>query len=411
MIKINKNPLKGFKDYYPEDFFQRKHLFDLFDSVSSSFGYLPYDGPVIENSELYEAKSGDSIAYEESYRFNDKSGRSLTLRPEMTPTFARMVAKKSSEFKKPIRMYSIPVIFRYEKPQKGRSREFFQYNADIVGVSSVMAELEIILLSVNILEKLGIDKSNFVVRVNDLEFMKSYLNKISKDTEKILKLIDRKEKLTTEDFENSLLDIVDKGQLNNIYALLDNKDYSKSKPLNDLFSFASSFGINLKYDPTIVRGFDYYSGIVFEIWDKFGKVKRSLFGGGRYDNLISLFGGEKLPSVGVGCSDTVLFSVMSEYGINTYYDISYDYFISTFPDVELNIYANLATKLRSKGSSVLMNVNQDWNLSKQLEFALAQKCVNFIIIGKNELKNNTLIAKNLLENSQQELSYNKFFDE
>ena len=411
MIKINKNPLKGFKDYYPEDFFQRKHLFDLFDSVSSSFGYLPYDGPVIENSDLYEAKSGDNIAYEESYRFTDKSGRSLTLRPEMTPTFARMIAKKSSEFKKPIRMYSVPIIFRYEKPQKGRSREFFQYNADIVGVSSVMAELEIILLSVSILDKLGLDRSNFVIRVNDLGFMKSSLEKFSKDIGEILKLVDRKEKITPEDFENSLLKIVERSNLNNIYTILNNEDYSKSKSLKDLFSFASSFDINLKYDPTIVRGFDYYSGIVFEVWDKLGKVKRSIFGGGRYDNLISLFGGENLPSVGVGCSDTVLFSVMSEYGINKYYDISYDYFISTFPDIELKNYANVASNLRSKGLSVLMNVNQDWNLSKQLEFAVAQKCTNFIIIGENELKKSTLTVKNLLKNSQQEISLNKFFNE
>ena len=400
------NKLKGFKDLYPEDCLKRDKLVSLLKDFSLRFGYLPYDGPTLEEKSLYEFKSGDMIL-DETYSFKDKGGRDVVLRPEMTPTLARLLSKSSRSMRKPIRWFSIPNIFRYERSQKGRSREFIQYNADIIGESSILSEIEILSLSINILEGLGFLRDDFEIIVNDRQFIEEYISSLSSNVLDVLHLIDRKDKISDTEFKNSLSSILGSDKkTNEMLKFLESKDYSKSETLNDLFSKSLDFNLSLTFSPYLVRGFDYYTGIIFEIWDKQKKVKRAIFGGGRYDDLISGLGGEKLPAIGVATSDTILFALMDEYEKGLDIEISYDYFISTFPDISYKIYSRILESLRSKGNSVLMNINPTWSLTKQLEHAISCNVKYFIILGNKEINSGSVVVKDLYHNKENTIKLN-----
>ena len=398
--------LKSFKDYYPLDFLKRDKLLELLKNTSNEFGYIPYDGPIIESQSLYELKSGEGIM-EEVYSFRDKGGRDVVLRPEMTPTLSRMIAKKSKSLKKPLRWYSIPTIFRYERSQKGRSREFIQYNADIIGENSSLAEIEIIDLCMSILEKLGFLRDDFDILVNDRTFICEYISSLTSNVSEILYIIDHKDKIDKKEFLQNLEKILkNKEKVNKIIKFLENTDYKKSDNLKDLFTKSLNFNLKLSYNPYLVRGFDYYTGIVFEIWDKKRKIQRSIFGGGRYSDLISNMGGDNISACGSATSDTILFALMEEYNKKINIDITYDYFISVFPNIEYSIYYKIANTLRKRGYSVLLNINPSWSITKQLEFALSQNVEKFIITGEKELKNNELIVKDLKNHKEKIIKLN-----
>ena len=400
------NKLKGFKDYYPEDYIKRDKLISSMKDVSFEFGYIPYDGPILEDRSLFELKSGDNIL-EEIYAFKDNGGKSIVLRPEMTPTLARMLSKRSQSMRKPIRWFSIPLVFRYEKPQKGRSREFIQYNADIIGENSILAEIEIIDLSMSMLENIGFDRNDFDILVNDRKFICDYISSFTSNVSEVLYVIDHKDKITDIDFRERLQHIIgNEKKVNSFIAFLEKYDFSKSDDLSNLFKLSKNFNLKLSFSPYLVRGFDYYTGIVFEIWDKKRKIKRSIFGGGRYDNLISNMGGENISAVGVGASDTIFFALMNEYDKHIDVDIKYDYFISTFPKMKYDIYYDVASRLRKKGYSVLFNLNSSWSLTKQLEYALECNVKNFIIIGEKEMKDGNVTVKDLLHTKENIIKLN-----
>ncbi len=404
-MKIDLKPLKGFRDFYPEDYLIREKILNVMHEVSRSFGYLPYDGPTLEKSSIYEVKSGDNIARDESYTFLDRGERKVSLRPEMTPTLARMMATKSSDFKKPIRLYSIPSIFRNENPQKGRSRESMQYNADILGEPSLVAEIEIMDIFITILEKLGFERGDFEIRVNNRGFMENVLSSETHDSKALFALIDRYLKLPENEFIeelNSLL--IDKKNLVKVLEFLKNKDYSNDEVMVSLFNLARDLGVSdiLRYDPTMVRGFDYYTGIVFEIWDRKLQFKRAIAGGGRYENLVSLFGGEKLEGVGAAFSDVVILGLLDLFNKKIKVEIGVDYFISTFKGVPISIYKEIADILRNRGKSVIINTASSWSLTKQLSFASSIKVSKVLIIGDKERDNKSIVIKDLNKNSQEE---------
>ena len=410
-MKIDLKPLKGFRDFYPEDYLKREKILDIMHEVSRNFGYLPYDGPTLERSSIYEVKSGDNIARDESYTFLDRGERKVSLRPEMTPTLARMMAAKSSDFKKPIRLYSIPSIFRNENPQKGRSRESMQYNADILGEPSLMAEIEIIDIFITILEKLGFEKKDFEIKVNNRGFMEDILSSYTNDSKSLFALIDRYLKLPENEFIEELNNLlIDKKNLEKVLNFLKNQDYSNDPTMVSLFNLASDLGMGdiLHYDPTMVRGFDYYTGIVFEIWDRTLQFKRSIAGGGRYENLVSLFGGEKLDGVGAAFSDVVILGLLDSFNKKIKVDIKVDYFISTFEDVPISVYQNIADILRKNGKSVIINTASSWSLTKQLGFASSINVSKVLIIGKKEIKDKSIIVKDLNRNSQEEKQLDTF---
>ena len=394
-MKLSLNPLKGFTDYYPEKYLEKEYVLNILNQISISFGYLYYDGPIIEDTSLYELKSGKSIV-EEAYSFIDRGDRNVTLRPEMTPTLGRMLASKSVNYKKPIRWYSIPLIFRNENPQKARQREFSQFNADIIGVSSINSDIEIIDLSMSILRKLGFNNDDFEIRINSRSIAYKILSEYSSNVSDLIKVIDRKDRLPELEF----IDLINKNikhpkYSNKVIEYLNVIDGNIPDKILEFINEASKFGLNLVYDPSIVRGIDYYTGNVFEIWDKKRLIKRAIFGGGRYSDLVSVLGGESLDAVGIATSIEVLLPLIYEYNKIPQLIISYDYFISTFGNIDNSIYSNIANKLRSKGNSVLFNVNVDWNLKKQLEFALNIGVKKFIILGEKELKENSFLIKDL----------------
>ena len=402
-MKVNLDPLKGFNDYYPEKYFVKKYIIDILSEVSNSFGYLYYEGPIIEETLLYEVKSGQSIV-EEAYSFIDRGDRRVTLRPEMTPTLARMLASKSVNYKKPIRWYSIPVLFRNENPQKARQREFSQYNVDIIGTSSSKSDIEILEISMNIMRKLGFNDDDLEILINNREIAYRILTKYTDDINSLIKVIDKKNKLS----ESEFIDLVGKNVKNahyidKIMTYLNNPEEDIDEEIAKFIGEASKFNLNLIYDPTIVRGLDYYTGNVFEIWDKKRLIKRAIFGGGRYSNLISTLGGENVDSVGIACGIEVLIPLLEAYDKLPKLDISYDYFVSTFENIDDSLYHNIVSKLRSKNNSVIYNVNNDWNLKKQLEYALSINVKNFIILGEKELADNSILIKNLGKNTENKI--------
>ena len=308
--KLDTGPYRGVRDFFPEDMRILKWMFEKIRKVVESYGYVEYGASILEPTELYAAKSGEEIVNEQTYTFTDRGGRSVTLRPEMTPTAARMVAARRRDLGFPLRWYSIPNLFRYENPQKGRQREHWQLNADIFGISGVEAEIEIISLACAIMKGFGAKDEDFEIRVGTrawLDFLVLDLDgKIDSEEKKkeLFRLIDIKEK----DREKYLAGLK---KLDIPPFELENQNVSdeflKNIGIKDLFEKLHAKGIkNINFDKSIVRGFDYYTGMVFEVFDTHADNRRSLFGGGRYDNLFEMFGVEPIPTVGFGMGDITI---------------------------------------------------------------------------------------------------------
>src|SRR5438477_3177185 len=303
-------PLTGFRDFLPASCAERNYIFAKWREVAGRYGFVEFDGPVLEELDLYKKKSGDEIV-RQLYEFVDKGERAVALRPEMTPTLARIVAAEHRQFRKPLKWFSIPQVFRYERPQRGRLREHFQLNCDIVGEESPEADAELIALAIDVVRVFGFTSQDFVVRISDPEFWTELLKleKVPPDRwEEMLQAIDKSEREPREKTEERLgklakpvFEIFEKGsesvKLNNIMGKL---------RMRGLADFA-------KIDVRIVRGLAYYTGIVFEVFDRAGKL-RAIAGGGRYDNLVSQLsdGASSLPALGFAMGDVVLGELIGE---------------------------------------------------------------------------------------------------
>jgi histidyl-tRNA synthetase len=296
--------LPGFRDFAPKDCAIRNYIFDRWREVARRYGFVEYDGPLLEELDLYKKKSGEEII-KQLYDFTDKGGRAVALRPEMTPTLARMIAATHREFKKPIKWFCLPQMFRYERPQRGRLREHYQFNADIIGEESLEAEVELIALCVDILRTFGFTAEEVVVRISDREFWIDFLrgkNVPEEKWEEVLQAIDKSEREPREKTAARL------GQLaESTFKILDGE--GKSEKLELLLAALRDRGLAefVKIDLGIVRGLAYYSGVVFEAFDRGGKL-RALAGGGRYDDLIQQLsdGAASLPALGFAMGDVVL---------------------------------------------------------------------------------------------------------
>lgn len=315
MKKIKTDSYKGVRDFYPKDWRFQKWLFWQMTEVCERFGYENYTASPLEYTELFKAKSGKEIVQNETYNFVDRGGREVTLRPEMTPTIARMIAAKSVEIPRPVRWYSIPNLFRYERPQKGRLREHYQLNVDIFGIPGIEAEIEVIEIGVEIMKNLGAEAKDYEIRVNNRKIINALFKKFTKDDEenyKLSKLIDKKKKISPEEFKaevelilgvsaKDFIEIVENSDLESCKKFANSEDIEKTEKI---LTAINSRGIeNVFFDLTLMRGFDYYTEIVFEFFDTDSNNNRSMFGGGRYDNLLDIFGKEKMPAVGFGMGD------------------------------------------------------------------------------------------------------------
>jgi histidyl-tRNA synthetase len=363
-MALSKSPYKGTRDFFPEQMRLRNYIFSKMAEVSELYAYEPYDGPMVEELDLYRAKSGEELINDQVYKFIDRGDREVAIRPEMTPTVARMVAQIHREVAKPLRWYAFPNLMRYEKPQKGRLREFWQYNADIFGAPEGLGEVEIIQVAVAIMQSFGANGSHFEILINDRRFVDSVFTEVLTCDEsqktKLYKLVDKSTKIPMEKvLEEALLILQDENKVQIFQKYLKTNSFSEVKEwlghsqstLPIFLERLESLGLHeyVKFDPTIVRGLDYYTGVVFEIFDKHPDNRRAVAGGGAFANLLSIFGEQPLPGVGFGMGEVTLTDFLKTHQLLP--DLSkqhIDILIAhTDATSEMHVFA-LANHLRSK---------------------------------------------------------------
>ena len=300
-LKIGTESYKGVRDFYPEDMAVQNYIFSVWRKVAEQFKYQEYSASILEYANLYRSKGSDEIVNEQMYLFKDKGDREVALRPEMTPTLARMIAAKRKSLKFPLRWYSIPNVFRYERPQRGRRREHWQLNCDLMGIAGIEAEVEIISIAHAIMKEFGAKDEDFEIRINSRKLLQEAYAPILKDPSKpemLFRLMDKKEKMEKGEFESEWEKIFT-GPFKEAKQI-------DSPKLGEIMQTLEKQGIKTKFDISITRGFDYYTDVVFEVFDTNPENRRSLFGGGRYDNLLEMFGVEPVPTVGFGMGDVTI---------------------------------------------------------------------------------------------------------
>lgn len=412
--KLSTEPYKGVRDFYPEDMANEKSIFDIWRTNCEKYGYEEYGASVLEPAELYRAKSGEEIVNEQTYTFTDRGDREVTLRPEMTPTVGRMIAHKKRELVFPVRWYSIPNLFRYEQPQRGRTREHWQLNADIFGVEDISAEIEIINLAYDIVKSYGLRDTDFEIRINNRKVM-NYVTKevFSLDDDKsykLSKLIDKKDKIKPEAFALGVQELLgDNDKSARFITLLNSKNFEEftsnlpqtkeeHQGLNEIKKVISGLGNlginNVRFDQTLMRGFDYYTGTVFEIFDLNPANRRSVFGGGRYDDLISLFGNDKVPAVGFGAGDLIARDIMETYNTLPKKALVADIAICILGKENTPYALDLAQKMRQKGMKIFVDISNK-KVGDQISNANKRGIPKVICIGEEEVRTGNLKIKDL----------------
>ncbi len=406
MASITKiEPLKGTRDFYPDKMRWRNWLFNKCREVSELYGYEEFDGPFLEPFELFAAKSGEELVNEQTYTFETKGGEKVAIRPEMTPTLARMVAAKQNELRKPIRWFTIPNIWRHEKPQRGRKREFYQYNIDILGVDSIDADAEILAVVTDILKAVGLEAKEIKVRVSNRYYLEELLKSLNINLEykaKVYYEIDRLEKLGPDKFKANLIEAgLDPEAVTKLQEQLQNRDFSGFKPLEDLWEKAAQYGFadSLEFDPSIVRGLLYYTGTVFEVWDATKRFTRAIMGGGRYDNLVNAVGGQPLPGVGIAFSDVVMEEMLTQVGKMPNLTRLLDVYVAQYSGAERAKALEIATTLRAAGFKTEVNL-LDTGLDKQLKAASNSGARFAVIIAPAELERGEVNVKDLAARTQ-----------
>jgi len=413
IMALSTQPYKGARDFYPEDKRLQKQLFKTMRKVVERFGYEEYDAPLIEPLELYAAKTGDEIVNEQTYSFTDRGGRQVAIRPEMTPTVSRMVAAKRQELPYPLRWYSIPVNWRYERPQRGRLREFWQLNVDLFGVGDLSAEQEIIQVADEVMQAYGAKRSQYSIRLNSRKltdsFLLEYLRLDQVQAHTFSKLIDKMHKITHAEFVaqtdalltpsqresgigDHLLEVLKAEELQELPEKLQrHPSVLELKQLMDLLQKANIK--NVIFDFTLMRGFDYYTDIVFEVFDTNPENNRSMFGGGRYDGLVGLFGAEPVPTVGFAMGDVTLTNFLETHDLMPRLRPETDACVVLIGDVYEYTLPMLAD-LRQMGVNVAVDLTGRKPAS-QIKSAVKKGVPYAIFVGEKELADERYTLKNL----------------
>ncbi len=393
--------LKGFRDFFPEEFALRQHVFTAWRRVGARYGFAEYDGPPLESLDLYTKKSGDEIVGQ-LYHFVDKGGRPVALRPEMTPTFARMIASRASALPKPIRWFSIPQLFRYERPQRGRLREHFQLNMDIVGETDPLADAEIIAAAIDALRELGLDHTHIVARISDRQLLSAILNaneipaaehaivfgaldKLEKEGPEAIRVLLQKAGLDSETSTRLLsLESASVEDLRAQYSEVEGVRVAADR-VSTVISYleAGGFGEYVRFDGSLVRGLAYYTGTVFEIWERSGKL-RAVCGGGRYDDLLGALGGVHLPALGFGMGDVVLCELLKDLDLVPTEARRVEDYLICVTEAERAPALELARALRERGRRVTYDLRFR-AVGKQLKAANQAGAARAIILGPDEL--------------------------
>ncbi len=399
--------VKGVREFYPEEMSLRNYLYEKVRAASQSFGYQEWDGPFIETIDLYAAKSGEELVKKQSFTFQDRGGEAVTLRPELTPSLARMIAAKQGELPFPLRWWSFGPFWRYEQPQKGRTREFFQWNIDMLGVASPEADAELIAVAATFMRSVGLTPDRATIFVNNRRLMDSEFDSLDIGTEKRLdvsNLVDRRTKMEPAKWDEYALELgLNQKQLDGLKDILGNYElWKRSDELTRLFAALEALGVKdyIKFDPNIMRGLLYYTGTVFEAFENSGSLKRALLGGGRYDNLLADVGGNPLSGVGFAMGDVVAGIVLQEAGLlPEFAQTPASVLVTVFDEsLLLKSYA-LASELRGAGMNVMV-FPEVAKLPKQFKFADKMKMKVALVLGPDEDAKGQVVVKNLANGEQ-----------
>ena len=407
--------LKGFRDFYPDEMTARREVIDTVEGAAARYGFREIDTPTLEATELYTDKSGDEIV-DQLYTFTDKGGREVTLTPELTPTVARMVVAKQQALSKPIKWYSTRPFWRYEQVQQGRFREFYQTNVDIFGSDEPAADAEILAFAAEALTDLGLTGADFEFRVSHRDLLGGLLDAFDADvdTEAAIRAVDKSAKIDDQEYYG-LLEAA--GLTVDQAATFD--DLLSTDELNDLVDFAETyrvadavanleavldaaddFGVREYCDVSLetARGLDYYTGVVFECFDSTGEVSRSVFGGGRYDDLIESFGGQSTPAVGVAPGHATLQLLCERAGVWPEEAPSTDYYVLSVGDTRA-VAADIARDLRDRGHVVESDV-ADRSFGAQMGYADSINAETVVIVGEQDLENDEVTLKEMVSGDQ-----------
>lgn len=413
-MSLNTQPYKGTRDFYPEDKRVQSYMFGRMRQVCESFGYEEYDAPILEPTELYLSKGNQEIIDEQTYTFLDRGKRSVTIRTEMTPSVSRMVAGRRQELAYPLRWYSIPNCWRYERPQRGRLREFWQLNVDIFGVEGLEAEHEIITVADQVLQSYGATRKMYTILLGSRKLTNflfgEYLGLTDTQRDMLIRLVDRMKKLERDSFLAQADAILapsqrETGVLQKLTDLLSSRGLDDLPPeakatqsaqdLRSLVAMLLGSGLdNVRFDVTLMRGFDYYTDIVFEVEDTDPENNRAMFGGGRYDGLVGMFGVEPVATVGFGMGDVTLENFLRSHQLLPELGPKTDLYVALIGG---NIYAQAQkalTELREAGLRVAVDTSGR-KLDKQLKSAEKQGVETVMFIGETELKDRVFEVKNL----------------
>lgn len=409
MTTLSPQPYKGTRDWYPEDKAVQNYIFATWKKTVEQFGFKEYGAPLLEPLEVYTAKSGDELANEQTYAFTDRGDRTVAIRPEMTPTISRMVAARRQELPYPARLYSIANFMRYERPQRGREREFWQLNVDTFGADDAAAEAETLLLGDTIMQAFGATTDMYEIRVNSRELIDeittNYLGLDDVQARQLVRLIDRKNKLPQDVFASLSRELLgDDEKVAKLDALFAVKgienlpdELRSSNPaikMTELFTMLAALKVTtVKFDVTLMRGLDYYTGTVFEVFDTDPENNRSLFGGGRYDGLVGMFGVEPVSAVGFapGLTTTELF--LRTHNLLPDLHGGVDVYVASVGDTSLAV-LSLASTLRSQGMSVETDTTGR-KFDKLIKAAEKKGATEIVFVGANEVETGQYKAKNL----------------
>lgn len=407
-MKSSIRSIKGTRDFYPEDMSILTWLQNTIREVSESFGYQEFEGPFLESVELYAAKSGEELVKEQSFVFPDRGGDLITLRPELTPTLARMVAQRQRQLIFPLRWWSFGPFWRYERPQKGRSREFFQWNIDLIGVDSPEADAELIAILATFFQKVGLSADKVNILVNDRRLMNIQFENLGIPAEQrpaLLRLIDRRDRMSPEDWARDITGLgVIEQQIDALKIILsDDQLWRQSENLSRVFAALEALGVSdyIRYAPYIIRGLDYYTGTVFEAWDTAGEF-RAILGGGRYDNLVADVGGDPLPGVGYAMGDFVISLVLDKFGLIPagMERLQAPVLVTVFDDSMHLPALRLATELRLAGLKVAI-FPEPARLGKQFKYADRIGARIAVVLGPEEYASQQVAIKDLGSGEQQ----------
>ena len=424
MSSLSTEPYKGTRDWYPADMRLREYIFAAWRKAARSYGYEAYDAPLLEPVDVYEAKSGQELVSEQTYAFTDRGERHVAIRPEMTPSVSRMIAARQQEIAMPARWYSIAQYMRYERPQRGREREFWQLNCDLFGIEGAEAEAEIIAMGAELLRTLGAKDDMFVIKINNRRIinltMAQYLGLDGVQAQLMIRLFDRKNKIAPEAFRDQAIEIFGaeaaREGLQKLAQVLaartmadlpeQIRDSTVVGEIRELFTHLERAGIkNAMFDITLMRGLDYYTGTVFEFFDTHPENSRALFGGGRYDGLVGLFGGEPVSAMGFAAGLTMTELFLRTHKLVPTLASTTDIYMVVIGDNQRGA-EKLARNLRREG----VNVELDYTgrkLDKQLKTAVKKSIPYILFVGEAELGSEVYPLKSTITGDEKRLSFER----